>query len=289
MRVTQQTMIGNMLKNLHRNYSIMDELNQQLSTGKEFQKASQAPIKVANSMQFNSLIQNNEQYKRNVQQSINWLNSSETSLDNANSILQRIRELAVYGATGSLTQSDRDSIASEVKELRNELINIANNKLGDRFLFAGQATSTKPFDDDGNYQGDFNNIQREINPSVKITINIIGEYAFRDAIDAVDSLYNNITSGNITAISNSDIAQIDNAINITLTYRSEIGAKINRLELTESRLDDEIINIKRLLSQNEDIDIAETITEMKTQESIYRAALAVGARIIQPSLIDFIR
>lgn len=282
-------MVGNMLKHLQRNITQLDKINQQLATGKKYQRASEAPIRVTNSMQFQSTIRDSEQYQRNVEQSINWLNFSESSIRDANKILQRSRELAVHAANGSLTQDDLNSIAEEVKQLRVELINIANSKMEDRFLFSGQATSTKPFDDSGNYQGDYHAIQREVSPGINIVINTNGDQAFSAGINALQNLYNNITSGNTDTISSVNIGELDDAINTNLTFRAEIGAKINRLELTKSRLDDEIINLKGQLSKMEDVDLAETITDLKMQESVYRSALGVGARIMQPTLLEFLR
>ncbi len=289
MRITQQMMVGNMLKHLQRNTSLLDQTYQQLATGRKYQRASEAPIKVTNSMQFNASITNAEQYKRNAEQALNWLNFSESSITDANNIIQSARELAVYTANGTLEQADLDMVVEEVKELKVELINIANSKMDDRYLFAGQATDIAPYDSTGNYQGDYNTIQREVSPGVRIDINTNGEQVFSSAIEAVQNLHDNLIAGDNEAISTVTIGELDGAINDNLSTRAEIGAKINRLELTKSRLDDEIINVKKQLSEVEDVDLAETITELKMQESVYRSALGVGARIMQPTLLDFLR
>jgi flagellar hook-associated protein 3 FlgL len=73
-----------------------------------------------------------------------------------------------------------------------------------------------------------------------------------------------------------------------LRWRSEVGAKVNRLEMTRERMTDFRINLQRLLSQTEDIDLAQVVMELKMEENAYRTALASGARIIQPSLLDFL-
>jgi flagellar hook-associated protein 3 FlgL len=281
-------LVGNMMKNLKDNLNKLNTLNEKLSTGKQFQYPSEAPIKVANSMQYRSLIDNNEQYQRNVEQAANWLDTTESSLNDAGEVLQRARELAVYGSNGTLSKSDKGDIAAEIEQLKDELINIANNKLGDRFLFAGQATATKPFAEDGSYCGDFNNIEREINPGIKIIINYNGEETFSQAINEVDNLYDKLINSEAEEISDS-IANIDDAMLSNITLRAEIGAKQNRLELTTSRLVDESLNLTKLLSQNEDVDIAEVITDLKMQETVYRASLATNARVMQPTLIDFLR
>ena len=85
------------------------------------------------------------------------------------------------------------------------------------------------------------------------------------------------------------IGMIDDNMDAVLTQRADIGARQNRVEMMENRLDSQEINAIKQMSENEDIDYEKVITEMITQESIHRAALSVGARIIQPSLVDFLR
>ncbi len=85
------------------------------------------------------------------------------------------------------------------------------------------------------------------------------------------------------------IGNIDNAINNLLRIRADVGARQNRLDLTANRLDSDNINFTKLMSQNEDVDMAETIMNLQSEENVYRASLSGGARIIQPSLVDFLK
>lgn len=286
-----------MMRNIQGNMSDLDKLNQQLASGKQFQRPSDAPIKVTNSMQFSSMLEDNNQYQRNIEQARNWISFSENALADMNDVLQTTRELALQAANSTNNEEDVDKIALVVKELRNELVSIANSKLGDNYIFSGQATNKKPivFDDTQalgdkvSYQGDFNKISRGINPSIEMDININGQYAFKGAIEDLNKLIDNMENYDQEAISNTDLANLDGVINNTLAYRAELGAKINRLDLTESRLEDDNLSIQKLKSKNEDIDIAETIMNLKMKENVYQASLASGARIIQPSLMDFLR
>lgn len=294
MRITSNVVINNMMKHLQKNMSDLDELNQQLASGKKFQKPSQNPIGVAKSMEFDSLIKNNKQYKRNLDETRNWLNASESAVADLGKVLQRARTLAVQGANGTLTANDRENLAVEVDQLQGELLDIANSRLGTRYLFGGQVTGEKPFneelspDDPGWYQGDHNPIKREINSGITMTVSVDGKKLFQMAAKSVKSLSENLKGNNPDEINN-DIDKIDDALGEYLSTRAEIGAKINRLDLVESRLDNQILNLKGVKSKNEDIDIAETITNLKMEESVYQASLSIGARIIQPTLVDFLK
>mgnify|MGYP002411154018 FL=1 len=85
------------------------------------------------------------------------------------------------------------------------------------------------------------------------------------------------------------LSEIDADMNNLLRVRADVGARTNRLELSADRLESDTVNFTKLMSLNEDVDTAETIMNLKNEENVYRASLAGGARIIQPSLVDFLR
>jgi flagellar hook-associated protein 3 FlgL len=70
---------------------------------------------------------------------------------------------------------------------------------------------------------------------------------------------------------------------------STVGARTNQLERMRQAADDAVLNVSKTLSDVEDIDLPQTITELQLQQTAYQAALAAGARVVQPSLIDFLR
>lgn len=309
MRVTTGVMVDNMMRNLQKNIRRLDEYNRQLASGKKFENPSQNPIGAINSVSLNSSLANIEQYIKNIGSAKDWLENTESLLKSQGDILQRARKLAVRAANDTLDDNDRVYIQEEIRELRDELINIANSKVAGKYVFAGQMTKIRPgdpvpFTEGANgeivFNGDHKEIKREIGAGIEIVINIDGERAFKETIDtlkAFDELLGREDSssdgiGNVGSVNLNDfsavIEKIDELIDNNLQHRAEIGAKVNRLELSLNRAEDYKLHTRKTLSENEDIDIAEVITELKMQESVYRASLAVGARIIQPSLVDFL-
>ncbi len=103
-----------------------------------------------------------------------------------------------------------------------------------------------------------------------------------------DELENAMDTSDTDTIKGS-LDRIDNVMENLLSVRAEIGAKENRLELTENRLEEQTVNFTELLSNNEDVDMSEVIMDLKIEENVYRASLSAGAKIIQPSLLDFLR
>ena len=328
MRITNNTVISNMMKHLQNNMNSLDSLSQKLSSGKDFQLPSESPIRAAHSLQFSSRIRASEQYLNNINQARDWMLSTESSLRGAGEILQRARELAIYGNTDTLSAADRNSIVQEVRELKEGYISIGNDKHGDRSLFGGQGTDVEPFsrdiplddydhDDDwidngvngmddepdnGSesvngeeespeeyvFQGDNGRINREVGPGISMTINVNGQEAFGDGIRVLGELGQGLESGDSGRL-DQVIAELDQIIDNNIQFQAHLGAKVNRLDLTEARLEEGKFNLQKLSSENQDSDIAEVITNLKMQESVYRAALAAGARIMQPTLLDFLQ
>jgi len=290
MRVTNSMMVRNMLDHLKNNMGDLNDLNEQLSSGKLFQKPSDAPIKVADSMDYKSQLNRNAQYQRNTDQAENWLNTTESALKNGTEVIQRARELTIYASTDSLTSEDRQQIASEVKELRDELVDISRTQLGDSYIFSGQQTEEEPFDDSLTYQWNNDKISRRLNENVEMDINLTGAEVFQDEITALNQLYTNLDSGaDGETIANNNLDNMDDAIKNFTKRRSEVGGKLKRIDNLKNRLEANEIHLKQLKSGNEDADLAEVITNLKMEENVYRASLASGARIMQQSLVDFIR
>ena len=107
-------------------------------------------------------------------------------------------------------------------------------------------------------------------------------------IDDFNRIINALDAGDHEALSNM-LNEIDNDVNNVLRIRADVGARTNRLELTINRLDNDNLNFTKLMSENENVDMAETIINLQNETNVYRASLAGGAKIIVPSLIDFLR
>lgn len=116
--------------------------------------------------------------------------------------------------------------------------------------------------------------------------------ANNDALSALKiytKLDRTITSQSGTEGISAALTDIDHLRDRVMSIRSDIGARTNRIDLTLNRLENDTVNFTQLMSENEDADMAETIMNLKNEENVYKASLEGGARIIQPSLMDFIR
>lgn len=286
MRVTQSMLSNNMLRNLSTSYSKMGKLQDQITTGKKVNRPSDDPVVAMKGIGYRTALDKVEQFQRNIGEVNNWLDSSDDALDKVGSALHRANELAVKAASDTTTDDDKAKIASELDQLRQHIQNIANTKIGDKYIFSGTKTTT-PLYDDGypttNIDAFNKDVEIEVFDGIKLKANTNAIDVFKN----IDQMFQDIKEGKVDY--SEAIGKIDEQMNEILTTRADIGARQNRVELMDDRLLTQEVIATKQMSENEDVDYEKAITEMITQESIHRAALSVGARIIQPSLVDFLR
>lgn len=107
--------------------------------------------------------------------------------------------------------------------------------------------------------------------------------------DMAMNLRDDLWKGNIQDIGGRDIGQIQSALDNLLKYNAEIGARVNRMETVKVRLMNDDVSMKDILAKTENVDLSETIMQLKMLEYVHQSALASGARILKPSLLDFLR
>ena len=304
MRITNNMLINNMVNYIGNNLTRMDKYQSQLATGKKIQVPSDDPVVAARALKLRTDVAEIEQYKRNVRDAQSWLDMTEDSLAKIGDLLQSVRELTVNGANGTKTPEDTQKISVEVKQLREQLIQIGNSTYAGRYMFSGFQTDKPLLDKDtGEFLIDVDtsveNITYEIGVGDDININVAGGDLFGNGGDAVtgtrgklisdmDNLITALDTGDHTAVGDM-LADIDDNMGNILRIRADVGARSNRLELSANRLESDTLNFTKLMSENENVDMAETIIGLQSEENVYRASLAGGAKIIQPSLVDFLR
>jgi flagellar hook-associated protein 3 FlgL len=303
-RVTQGMLTGNMLRNLSASYARLGKYQDQLATGKKINRPSDDPVVAMKGMLYRTNLTEVEQFKRNFSEAYNWIENSDAALDKATQALQRIRELVVQASNDTYESSQRAAISEEIKQLTEHLASIANTKVGDKYIFNGTETLKKPVDLTQNPPVVSNNtdeVKIELSKGIYIPVNVNPKKVFNydqtatkangnGLFSDLEFLYKDLNNATKSGKDiNEYIKHIDGHINSLLSARAELGARLNRIELMEERVDQQEVIANRILSDNEDADIERVITDLKTQESVHRAALGVGARIIQPTLLEFLR
>ncbi len=294
MRVTQTMLAHNSLRHLNQSYTRLGELQDQLSTGKKITRASQDPVVAMNGMRYRTQVMEVEQFKRNLSEVYNWMEATDSALDKAAQVLHRVRELVQQAANDTYEENQRDSIAKEVGQLIEEMATIANTKSNNKYIFNGTNTTEKPVSIDGDditVSENDTNVEIELLKGVYIPVNsnptnVFTDKLFKELQKIQARLIETDTTGeDLTGY----LEIIDGHMNNVVNERAEVGARYNRVEMIQARLDEQEVIANRIMSDNEDADMEEVIIHLMTQENVHRAALGAGARIIQPTLLDFLR
>jgi flagellar hook-associated protein 3 FlgL len=296
-----------LLRNLNQNMSRSSIYQNQLSTGRRINKPSDDPIGITFSMRYRSELSANDQYKRNVDDAQSSLDYMDMVLGQAGDILQRVRELTVQASTGTNSHTALDAIRIEAGQLYDQMVIVGNSQFKGKYVFNGQATEKKPYsavtltDPDTtkvkaySEDTDLGEIKYQLGAGLEVPVNITGASAFGTTADP-DSNTFQVLSDLFTALKNYDqpgidamINRIDKSMDKLLTARSEVGARSNRVEMITNRILDINNNLQSLQAKTEDANIPEVITNLKTSDAVYQSSLSVGAKLITPSLVDFLK
>jgi flagellar hook-associated protein 3 FlgL len=299
LRVTNNMLSQNLLRNLEAAQGRMDYIQNQMSTGHRITRPSDDPVGIENALRIKSNISHVEQWKANASEGLAYMNTTDGTLGDMTNMLQRAKELAVQGANGSMSPDDRSKIAIEIDQINEQMVQLANTKVGSKYIFGGTANH-EPFPKDATqWQGSDDVMKFEVGSNLSLEISVNGKKLFgvtrnADTTDSVamfetlEALSNALKSSDPEQIQ-AGISGIEDQIDNVVNYRAELGARLNRMDSLYQQLDSTSLNLTQALSNIMDADIAKTLIDFKNQENVYQAALSVGAKIIQPSLVDFMR
>jgi flagellar hook-associated protein 3 FlgL len=237
MRVTQSMLTNNNLKYISNSYSDLQKLSDQITTGKKITKPSDDPVVAMKGMRYRTQVAEIEQYQRNLNEGYNWMENADTSLDSANQILQKIRELTVQASNDTYDATARKNIVNEITTLQEQLVTLAETKVGDKYIFNGTDTASAPINlnqidmEFGGFQAGLSD--GSINPS-EYVINYQGnKYTY----DSTENLFKDKNGSSI---------EIDGSTGeITYTYQEELAYKDGETVATEKKIDSSNIVISK--------------------------------------------
>ena len=291
MRITSGVFTRNFLYNLESKTSRLMQLQDQLSSGRRITRPSEDPTGTVTMMRLSTAMAEMEQYMRNIDDARGWLEQAETAFLNTVETLHRSMQLVVQGTNDTLGSGERYAIGAELEQLANHIWELANTKHGDNYLFSGYETRTQPFPVPHDYAGDDRQISRDIGPGLNLVVNFSGEDVFggpEGVVNVMFEIAEQMKSNDVSQLDGS-IERLQDNLDHLLTRTADLGGRIQRLDFVENRFQDSMVNMNQLQSRIADADLAEVMVQLRTEEAAYQAALSAGARIMQTSLLDFIR
>jgi flagellar hook-associated protein 3 FlgL len=292
-RVTERSVATKILTGLNGNLNRLGTIEQKMSSGKEISRPSDSPTGTVLAMRYRSDMATVQQYSRNASDGEAWLNSADSALGGATTLLQRARDLVVQGnsAGASGSQDAREALATEVDNVRKSILAVSNTRYLDRPIFGGNTAGSSAYDDNGVYQGDDGTVLRTVGDSNRVQVNTSGPSAFGDDSNQVFQVLADISDhlrNDPTQLAG-DLDRIDVAAGRLMTATSSVGARLNQVTSMKEAAGLRSDQLTSQLTDVEDIDLAKTVTDMQLQQSAYQVALAAAAKVVQPSLVDFLR
>jgi flagellar hook-associated protein 3 FlgL len=297
-RVTSQTTMRAAQQNLQHSASELARLQNRASSLDKISKPSDDPIGTADSMRVRAEQRQNDQHARNITDGKGWLSIIDSALTKSTALVHKIRDLTVRGANdGSMSPESKEAIAVELEGLRAELLTAANTQYLGRTVFAGTADTGNAFTDgtsippythaSGTTTG---TVQRQIDASTTVRVDVNGADAFGEGLDSVFALVDNIVA-DLRGGTNVGprLGEIDTHLNAILGQHGSVGARHAQILRAEETNMERTGSLEAQRSGIEDVDLAEVVLELKLQEVTYQSALAVTARVLQPTLMDFLR
>jgi flagellar hook-associated protein 3 FlgL len=305
-RVTQQTVQRSTLANLQTNLSAMSELQNRLSGNKRITTPSDDPAGTASALALRSSLRQNEQHARNIADGVGWLTTVDTALNSSLAAIGKARDLTVQGSnTGALTPDARDALAIEIEGLRDSLVSQANASYLGRSVFAGTSNTGAAIVANPAVgatprtyvpqTGHGAPVERRISAdtTVRVDVDVTAAFGTDDAVAGTSSVFATLDRIAATLRSggnpSSDLAALDKHRDAMLGQLSGVGARHNQVLDAQSNALTTKTELTGQLSDVEDADLAASIIELQMQEAAYQAALGATGRVLQPTLMDFLR
>ena len=302
-RITGQTQMRAAQRNLQDNMAQLSKLQEQASTLKGINRSSDDPTAAASALAVRAEQAATGQYSRNANDGDNWLTTIDSAMSATSDIMNRVRYLTVQGANGAVNATAKEAIAVELEGLKAELLTQANTTYVGRSVFAGNSDAKAAFTSNlsGNltYNGVNGTVERRISADTTVRVDADGAAVFGD--DSVDpestsvfTLLDNVvkslrnTSGAEPSIS-SHLGNIDARMAKMTSEWATIGARQVQVERAQETLLSKAGALETQRVGLEDIDLTQIVLELQLQQISYQSALAVTAKVLQPTLMDFLR
>jgi flagellar hook-associated protein 3 FlgL len=292
MQVTE-TYLSNYLNNsVNTSSSALTKVEQQLSTGLAINQPSDNPAGTDQILTINDSLANITQYQSDANNANNVLSYTDSQLQNVQNLMTQARTIAVAAASGGTQNADEQAAnAAQISDIISQVTNLANSQLTGNYIFSGTATATKPYtpgDTTYTYNGNSEPMTTTVGPVQEIQTNTPGSTIFAPIFSSLQSLESDISSGNITNISNADLGAIDSANTNLSEVRANIGSTLNQVTSVTSDLSTMSGDLQNELASVQDVNIATVYTQLQTDQNVYQASLEATADAFKYSLSDFI-
>jgi flagellar hook-associated protein 3 FlgL len=320
MRVTENGNFETIRNSIQRSRERMDQLQQQSSSLRKLNQPSDDPMGASKVLELRTDKMNNDQFQENARTAETFLSNTDLVLTELSEVIGRAKEIALnQSSIASSSEDTRVGVSEEIGQLFQQAVSAGNRRVGDRYLLGGFRTQKPPFDAEGSYRGDDGQIMIEIAGDVFLTMNLSGAevvnthpesmgknysgkgYGTNDQgqlrgehaenvnlYDELQNLRTALLTGDMEGIRGT-LERFDEIQSQLITTRAKLGSRLQGLQSTHQALERQNITNAALSSSIEDADIAQVVTDLGKEESVFKSSLATSRRLIQPTLLDFLK
>lgn len=264
------------------------DVQKQIATGKRLTRMSEEPWSISQIHQLREDNSVQSVFKRASDLSTTLLSQTENALTNSMNVVSRLREIAVTASNDTYSQEDLDGMIEEVDTLKERIFALANSDFDGRFLFAGAAYDTEPFDSTFAYVGSTNEVSIDVSKSSQVEVGFDGSDVFQGSVDIFTAIDNFVTALGVDddAAIQTAMGDFDDAFNKMGDYLTRVGGEMNLA--TDMREVNESIELglTERLSSIEDVDVAEAMTRFSMMQTQYQINLQLTAKTRGMSLFE---
>ncbi len=296
MRVSDRMISNQMIKYMNDTQAKKDALSLQVASGKLYENASDNPADVSAAMTIKSTLQTGKTYLENANRIDGWMDTSDQAFSQMSSLMIRATTLIQSGLSDTLSADERaTSLAPEMSGILDEALDIANTTYLDQYIFSGYQVNTKPYEIDPTdssqvlYHGDDGLMQHDIGTGQTVTTNVNSSSSMQAMFNAIIRARNALLSDDRTELE-AALTDINNAQDTVGDLQATNGARMRQVDNAITYLEKSNLTLKSLLSEKEDVNMAEAIVNLTNMETTYEAVLEVGQRAISSlNLFDLLR
>jgi len=302
MKVATLTVYKHIQERAEYTSNALNEAIDKVTTGRKITSLSDDPFRLALMLDSRAELADIEQYERNLEMGEAWLNSTEESLRKVQDRLADLQVTALAMLNDTYNKQDRELAAIGVEEVLNDIIQVTNSDVNERYIYGGTRTNVEPFvlmDNAGNivdvseatrvaYRGDNQPFKIQTQNNDTLTVGNDGSEIFGDMFNTVLKLRD--------ALKNNDLDAVREQLNPIKAHQehisaenSVVGFRITRLEFRQSVLEGTNITTKQKLANLEEVDMTQAISDLSIKELMYQASLSASAKVINmKGLMDYI-
>jgi len=299
MRISTQTMFETGAARIGDLQSGLARTQQQIATGRRILSPADDPVAAARSLEIMQSQSLNAQYGVNRQHAKSSLEAVEGTLSSVTALLQDVKATVIASGNGALSDTERGFMATELRGRFEQLLGLANTRdaVGN-YVFSGFQTATPAFVETptgASYQGDLGQQLLQVDSTRKMAASSPGQTVFQGGGQDIFQTLNDLvsllntpgTAGLATGLATAN-TNVDLALNNVLTVRASIGSRLQELDALDSAGEDRHIQYSQILSDLQDLDYTQALTQLSQQQIMLEAAQRSFVTTSGLSLFNFL-